>query len=227
MRTKRSVALISGAAVVGAALGIGGTTMALWNDSVPVETQMQSGFEYFAAGAGDNTVVATDGTVEFTVGATEAAQLLEDREFAVALQTESISQGNAGLTYAIDEPDWGDHIFGAAETKLFRIDFASECSVDSTENADAATQSTPVEAEYSDTTEPNVEYWCFVADLEALPVEGDYSSSATVTAESDDGVTVEDTSEWNAKVTRSMDPAKEPDHTITFSYETVRAEVTL
>lgn len=212
--------------IVAILVGLGSVsgTYALWGDSENLEFEVQRGVESFAAGPVNHTVEATDGTVDVTVGAPEAAQLVEAGGIAIALQTDSVSQGNRGLSYTISEPDWGDRIFGSAQTALFPIDSAGACAVENAPATASELHSTPISAEHSDSTEPTIEYWCFVAELDSPPVEGTYSSTASVTAESTDDVTVEASDDWEADVT--MDPADEPDHAITFSYETFRAEAT-
>src|SRR5690625_3062089 len=147
---RRSVVLIGAAALAGAALGMGGGTLALWQDTAGFSVSTRTGYEYFAAGAPGETKSATNGTVEFVVGPDEAAKLKDDREIAIAMQTESVSQGNKGLRYTLTEPNWGTHLFGAASTLLFRVDSPQECTV---ENAPAESDQltpTPVSAENAD-----------------------------------------------------------------------------
>jgi len=220
---RRRPALLAGTAVVaGVALGMGGGTFALWQDSTGFTLSAHTGYEYFAAGAPGATQPATDGSVEFAVDPNQAKKLRDDGEVAVTIQTESVSQGNKGLRYTIAEPDWGDHIFGAASTTLFQVATPQDCAVANTPEASDEPASTPVEPEYSTTDEPVVETWCLVATLDELPDEGPYLNSVTATAEDSVDVSVEATDSWHAEVTSSMDPADEPRHLITFEYETFR-----
>lgn len=221
--TWRQPTMLAGAAVLaGAALGMGGSTLALWQDQAGFSVSARSGYEYFAAGAPGQTQPATNGTVEFTVGAEHAAKLQSDRQIAIPLETESISQGNKGLRYTITEPDWGDHFFGAAATTLFQVPSAQDCTVEGAPDSSREQSSTPVSADYSDTEDPVVETWCLVATIEDLPDEGTYSNSVTAKAEDPAGTSVEATDTWHAEVTSSMNPDDEPNHVITFEYETFR-----
>lgn len=221
--TWRQPVLLAGAAVLaGAALGMGGTTLALWQDQAGFSVSARSGYEYFAAGAPGQTQPATDGSVTFTVGAEHAARLQADRQIVIPLETQSISQGNKGLRYTITEPNWGDHFFGAATTMLYQVPSADACTVDHAPASSGEPRSTPVSAEYSDTDEPVVETWCLVATINNLPDEGTYSNSVTATAQDPAGTAVEATATWHAEVTSSMNPDDEPDHVITFEYETFR-----
>lgn len=219
---RRSIMVIGAAALAGAVLGMGGGTLALWQDTAGFSISTRTGYEYFAAGAPGATKPATNGTVEFTVGPSQAAKLKDDREIAIPMQTESVSQGNKGLRYTLTEPNWGTHLFGAASTVLFRVDSPQECTVDNAPATSEQLTSTPVSADYSDSEEPVVENWCLVARIDTLPDEGEYSSSVTVTARDAAGTSVKATDSWHAQVTSALDPSKVPAHVITFSYETFR-----
>lgn len=230
----RSAAVLSVAAVAGLALGLGGASLALWQDAAPATGSVSSGHEYFAAGlAGATTPVsdpatpATGDSVAVSVGADQAATLRDEGELAVVFQTDSLSQGNKGLQYTLAPPaDWGDGIFGAAEVSLYWVASADQCAI----GTDPATppshvnghSSTPVSADYSDTTTPTTEYWCLVATLGALPDEGEYTNEVTATGTDPSGTDVSDTDTWSADVTSAMDPADEADHEITFTYTTFR-----
>lgn len=216
-------ALLAGTAVAaGVALGMGGGTFALWQDSTGFTLSAHSGYEYFAAGAPGATQPATDGTVRYTVDPNHAKTLRDNGEVAFAIQTESVSQGNKGLRYSITEPDWGDHIFGAASTNVFHVNSPEECSLEAHPRVSDERSSTPVAAEYSASEEPIVETWCVVATLDELPDQGSYSNSVTVTAKDSADEPVKATDSWHAEVTSSMDPADEPQHTFRFEYETFR-----
>ena len=219
---RRSVAMLSTAAVAGMALGMGGSTLALWQDATDFSASARSGYEYFAAGAPGETQPATNGSIDFTVGSEEATKLKTDRQIAITMQTEAVSQGNKGLRYNITEPNWGEHIFGAASTALFQVAAPEDCTVDNAPAAPGEPTSTPVSAEYSNSDDPVVETWCLVATIDALPDEGEYSNSVTATAQDPAGTSVKATDTWHSTVTSSMDPSDEPDHVITFSYETFR-----
>lgn len=222
---KRTGGLAALGIAAGVLVGAGGTTLALWNTGLDFGATTHSGYEYFAAGTPGATESATDGEVTVTIGAEEAATLKNERAVAIVLETQSLSQGNMGLRYEIEEPDWGDHLFGAATTQFYRVSSAAECTVDKTPRVDSTLASTPVGSTYSGSDEPVVEYWCLVAAVDTFPDEGTDNYSATVTGQDPAEVTVEDTDEWHAEVTSVLDPADEPDHHIRLSYETFRPSV--
>ena len=219
---QRTLKLSAAATALGVFVGAGGTTLALWNTSIDYAAQTHSGYEYFAAGAPGATKAASNGQVTVPIGPEAAATLKEHRAVAVAFETQSVSQGNMGLRYDIAEPDWGDNIFGAATTTLFRVGSKAECTVDAAPSADAKPASTPVGPEYSATDEPVVEYWCLVAVVDEFPDEGETTHAVKARAKDPADVTVEATDDWHGKVTTVLDPAKEPTHQLTLSYETFR-----
>src|SRR5699024_8917295 len=244
----RSAGVIGVAGVAGVAMGLGATSLALWNDDVSFTGSISSGYEYFAAGlaGGDLTTASSEtappegDSVTVTVGAEEAQILAETGELAVVVQTESLSQGNKGLQYTLAPPQhWGEDYFGASDVHLYWVDEPGQCTVGGPEPAlpadghvtageDGGFTSTPVLADYTDTEAPVTEYWCLTATLGDLPDEGDYTNEATVSAQDPAGGEVTDTDSWSAAVTTAMDPAEETDHPITFSYNTFRpGEVTI
>lgn len=222
----RPVLVLAASAFLGAAFGLGGASFALWQDAVSFDGQIGSGYESFAAGLEGQTASATGHSVTVTVGAAQAAPLVADGELAVVLQTDSLSQGNKGLRYTLTEPDWGETIFGAAEVSIHWVAAPDECAPGADPSTPPATvaglASTPVTADYSDTETPTTEYWCLVATLDSLPDEGSYTNTATVTGTDPSGAEVRDSDDWSAEVTSAMEPAAEPDHEITFTYETFR-----
>ncbi|RAF61441.1 hypothetical protein DN546_35345, partial [Burkholderia multivorans] len=74
-------------------------------------------------------------------------------------------QGNKGLRYELTPPDWSGGIFGASDVSVFRVRAPSECTVANTPTTAQDLRSTPVSAEYSETTDPTIEYWCVSAKL--------------------------------------------------------------
>lgn len=218
-RTLKLAAVTSAAGVL---VGAGGTTLALWNTSIDFSVQIHSGYEYFAAGTPAATKAAVDGQVTVPIGTEAAATLQEQRAVAIAFETQSVSQGNTGLRYQLVEPDWGDNIFGAASTTLFRVSSAAACTVDAAPSTGTQPVSTPVDATYSASTEPVVEYWCLVAVVDEFSDEGTYATSVEATAQDPADVTVEATDQWHAEVTTALDPANEPPHQLTVRYETFR-----
>lgn len=219
---QRTLKLAAVASAAGVLIGSGGTTLALWNTGIDFSAQSHSGYEYFAAGTPGATKTAVDGQVTVPIGTDTAATLKEQRAVAIAFETQSVSQGNTGLRYQIAEPDWGDNIFGAASTTLFRVSSATACTVDAAPSAEAQPVSTPVGATYSASAEPVVEHWCLVAVVDEFSDEGAFDNSVQATAKDPADVTVDATDEWHAEVTTVLDPAKEPAHQLTVSYETFR-----
>lgn len=221
-RKLRNTGILSAAAALGLLLGVGGGSMALWSDTAHSGGEIASGYEHFAAGRVNDTHPAQDGTVAVGLGPAEAATLLEDGELAVALQTDSLSQGNRGLRYTLTPPAWESGVFGASEVSVFRVSAASDCTVAKTPARASALASTPVSADYSDTTDDTVEYWCVTAKLKNGGEIGDYTNTATVTAEDPAGTTVDAQDSWTARIRLGLDPKQEPTHEIVFAYETFR-----
>lgn len=221
-RKLRNTGILSVAAALGILLGVGGGTLALWSDTAHGDGEISSGYEYFAAGRVENTRAAKDGSVKVGIGPAEAEVLLKNGEVAVPLQTDSLSQGNKGLRYEITPPTWSDGIFGASDVSIFRVGAPSECTVPNTPSTPQELRSTPVSADYSDTTELTTEYWCVTAKLKNGGVVGEYENTATVTAKDPAGTEVEAKDSWNAKVGLGLDPKKEPTREIAFDYETFR-----
>lgn len=220
----RDTAVIGLAATIGLALGVGGVTAAYWNDEVSFAGEISSGYEYFAAGRVDATAPADSAhTASVTIGAAEAAVLVDESSIAIPMQTDSLSQGNKGLRYTVSPPtSWGSGIFGAADVSVFPVNAAADCTVDAAVPASPSLTSTPVTADYSTSTTPATEYWCLLATLDGLPDEGAYKNTATATAKDPSQRDVSATDAWNAVVTSALDPADEPNHTISFTYETFR-----
>src|SRR5699024_4221673 len=244
----RSAGVIGVAGVAGVAMGLGATSLALWNDDVTFAGSITSGYEYFAAGIAGTQLTTASGdaappegdVVPVTMGAQEARTLAEDGELALVFQTESLSQGNKALQYTLAPPqDWGEGYFGASDVHLYWVDEPGQCTVGGPEPAlpgdghvtageDGGFTSTPVLADYTDSEAPVTEYWCLTATLGDLPDEGDYTNEATVSAQDPAGGEATDTDSWSAAVTTAMDPAEETDHPITFTYNTFRpGEVTI
>lgn len=227
-KRRRSIAAVAASALAGAALGAGGITAALWFDSAHAGGQISSGYEYFAAGIvessdtpDDDSALSTaddDRDVTVTIGSDHAQELVDDGSIAIPLRTDSISQGNKGLTYTITQPNWGDGVFGNSKPFIFSVEKARDCAVDRAPSSPPGDlTSTPVDASYSGGSEATTEYWCLVAEFDR-PKTGEYSNEATV--ETDQGASDSDT--WSADVTSGLDPADESDHPITFHYDTFR-----
>src|SRR5699024_3261383 len=134
----RSAGVIGVAGIAGVAMGLGATSLALWNDDVTFTGSITSGYEYFAAGIAGTQLTTASGdaappeadAVPVTVGAQEARTLAEDGELALVFQTESLSQGNKGLQYTLAPPqDWGEGYFGASEVHLYWVDEPGQCTV--------------------------------------------------------------------------------------------------
>src|SRR5699024_9573763 len=90
----RSAGVIGVAGIAGVAMGLGATSLALWNDDVSFTGSISSGYEYFAAGlaGGDLTTASSEtappegDSVTVTVGAEEAQILAETGKLAVVGQ---------------------------------------------------------------------------------------------------------------------------------------------
>jgi predicted ribosomally synthesized peptide with SipW-like signal peptide len=220
----RDTAVIGIAATIGLALGVGGITAAYWSDEVGFTGEISSGYEYFAAGRVDATTPADSAhTATVTIGAAEAALLIDDGRLAIPMQTDSLSQGNKGLRYTVSPPSsWGTGIFGSADVAVFPVTAAADCTVDASVPASPSHASTPVTADYSTSTTPTTEYWCLIATLDGLPDEGGYKNTVTATAKDPSQRDVSANDTWSANVTSALDPADESDHVISFTYETFR-----
>lgn len=222
----RSAAIVAGSGLVGAMLGVGGASLALWHDDVTYTGSIGDGYEYFAAGHAGSSAPAPSGSISATVGSAEATTLVDDGAVAIVFQADSLSQGNKGLAYELTEPDWSGGVFDAADVEIYWVAEPGDCSPQASPPTPPATvtglTSTPVSADYSDTTSPVIEYWCLVATLDGLPGEGEYENEASVTALDPDQTEVSDADTWDADVLSDIDPADEPDHSITFTYETFR-----
>lgn len=220
-------AVFTGALAIGVALGLGGSSLALWSDAEGVTGEIESGYEYFAAGAPGSVVAAADGEASFTIDGTEAAEaLIEEGEFAAAIQVDSLSQGNKGLRYNLHEPDWGDGILGQADIDVFWVGDDGDCDVGAEPPTPPETveglSSTPVAAEYSESEDLTTEYWCLHATLDGPPVEGEYTNLGSVTAVDPGGTEVSADDDWSAVVTTAFDPADEGNYDIVFTYITFR-----
>ncbi|HLT83410.1 MAG TPA: hypothetical protein VKZ83_04175 [Phototrophicaceae bacterium] len=223
MRTTRHAVAVTLGALTGAALGIAGTSLALWSDTVTVTGRLSTGHEYFAVGAPGATVPAPTGSAPFTVGPDHAAELVRDGAIALPIQVDSLSQGNKGLHYTVTPPaSWGENVFGAAQVSIFPVGSVEACHVDADIPTDVDLASTPVPATYTSDTEATTELWCLLAAYDGPPQVGEYTNTATVTATDPSGTEVDDEDRWDAVVVRELDPAAEQEHEITFTYETFR-----
>ena len=224
---RRRAAAVALSDAVGAAVGIGGTSLALWSDTAELTGAVGTGHEFFAVGRPGAAVAAPTGTAVLTVGAEEAQRLVDDGEVADPIQVSSVNQGNKGLHYTCAPPArWCEGVLAAADRHVFRVADAAACSVDrlSAETLPATGEyaSTPVPADYTTTSEPTDEYWCVYASLAELPSAGTYTNEATVTATAPTGDRVTAADSWHAAVVAALDPAAEPDHALTFTYTTFR-----
>lgn len=226
--TRRRTALTAAVAgLTGACLGISGVSLALWSDSAELGGTVAAGYQSFAVGAPGAPEPAPTGTAVRTVGPREAARLVRDGEFALAVQVDSLSQGNKGLHYVVSPPaSWGSGVFGAADTTLFPVDSPRDCRIEvlspETVPEPSGFESTPVPSTYSEGTEPVVEHWCLYAAYDGAPEVGDYANTARVTARPPEGPAVEAEDTWDAVVVARLDPAAEPVHAITFTSTTFR-----
>lgn len=226
--SRRRAALTAAVAgLTGACLGVGGVSLALWSDSVELGGAIAAGYQSFAVGAPGATSPAATGSAVRTVGPDEAARLVRDGELALAVQVDSLSQGNKGLRYVVTPPaDWGSGVFAHADTTLFTVDSPDDCRTEvltpQTVPDAGGYERTPVPATYSDTVEVVAEYWCLYAAYDGAPEVGDYANTARVTAQPPEGPAVAAEDTWHATVLARLDPATEPRHAITFTSTTFR-----
>ncbi|MCM3660798.1 hypothetical protein M3148_07280 [Georgenia satyanarayanai] len=226
--TRRRTAVTAAVAgLTGACLGIGGVSLALWSDSAELGGTVAAGYQSFAVGTPGAADPAPTGTAVHTVGPREATRLVRDGELAVAVEVDSLSQGNKGLRYVVTPPEsWGSGVLGSADIALFRVDSPRECRIQELTPESvpepSGYESTPVPATYSESTEPVREYWCLYAAYDGAPEVGEYANTATVTARPPAGADVEAKDTWGATVVARLDPAAEPVHTITFTSTTFR-----
>lgn len=216
---RRALGVVAGAGLLGAVLGTTGASLALWSDDVTVTGTIASGHEHFAVGQ-PGADLTPGATVTFPIDAAHAVILAAERELAVPIQVDAVSQGNKGLHYTLTIPDWGEGIFGHSQPEVFPVGSAAECVPDATAPADRGTSSTPVSAAAHDTQ--RTEYWCLVARF-LPPDEGSYTNTATVTGHvPGTEVTVRGSDSWGAEVRTALDPAAEPVHHLTFTATTFR-----
>ncbi|MBD8061597.1 hypothetical protein [Oceanitalea stevensii] len=225
--TRRTTVTAAVAGLTGACLGIGGVSLALWSDSAELGGSVAAGYQSFAVGAPGATEPAPTGSAVYSVGPQEAARLVSDGEIAVAVQVDSLSQGNKGLHYVVTPPaDWGSGVFGAARPTLFAVDSPGDCRIEvlSPESVPEPSgyESTPVPSTYSESTDPVAEFWCLYAAYDGAPEVGEYANTAGVTARAPEGTEVRAEDTWDATVVARHDPAAEPVHTITFTSTTFR-----
>jgi hypothetical protein len=217
------VAVISAALVTAATLG---ASTARWNDELTMSAVLNDARVEFGVGRAGEPLQygsATDRSVELTFGAEEAQVLLDEGAVAVPIEVSSLSQGNRGLRYLVTPPTYGGStIFAYATTAIFPVASPQECTVGASVPAEPSLAATPVPATYSASAVPTVEYWCLSAVAGPLPDEGLYSSAAEGTATAAGGGQVSASTSWYANVTTAMDPEVEPDHVISFTFETFR-----
>lgn len=234
MKHLKPALLIASAATATVLLGsVGGATMALWHAEQSFTSQIQTGKVSFAVGAPGPTLTqnatSTGDKLSFAFGKTDAETLVKNKQIAIPIQVDSLSQGNKGMRYAVTPPTFeAGSIFAAAKTSLISVKKSTDCKVSprpvlpSPLPADYY-ERTPVSSDYSADTTPKSEFWCLVATLDKAPGSGTYTNSATVTATPDKGTgTVTDSDQWWANVTSVANAAEEPDHKIDFTFETFR-----
>jgi predicted ribosomally synthesized peptide with SipW-like signal peptide len=227
--TTHSRRLAAAGLVAAAAVGVvGGAAFALWQDQVDATGRIASGVVVFGAGApaakgslADYSTAPGDAPV-FTFGSAAATTLFTQGSVAVPIQVDALSQGNRGLSYELD-PSITGGVFGASDVIVFPVASAAACTVGAAPATQPPLTSTPVSAAYSGAYDDTVddltsEYWCVVAQFDRTLY--DYDNQVTARGSWSPGSTVQDEDTWAATVTSDLDPAVEPDHTITFDYTT-------
>jgi len=220
-RRRATALVVLAAALLGA--GVGGTA-ALWRDAVGVDARVPLGVAVFGVGAPGEVSFATAGTTTLahTFGPEEARVLHSQGAVAIPVQVDSLAQGNHGLTYTV-EPSVAGGLFGLSTWTLTQVTSAQACTTSVTQGS--ALTSTPWDATYTDAVAPTSEYWCLVARW--TPVSGTHEDTVTATGSVTvpgvaDPVTVTGSDRWSATVTEDVDPADEPEHTLTFTFRTFR-----
>lgn len=224
-RSRRDIVLMVAAATLGAALvalAATGVTSALWRTELTTHGAVPDAAVLFSVNGDDAS--SADPTATVTLGSTEMQSLLDTRSLAVPIEVEALSQGNRGLRYTVELPATAEtDILHWAEVSLFPVDGPAACTVDAVAPSELPPlTSTPVSATYSDATAPTIEHWCLRADLDALPDEGVFTTTTTVTGTHALGEIVE-TVPTQIDVTTAFTVADEPTHRISFRYETFRA----
>lgn len=235
-RSRAGIALAL-AGVLGLSLGIAGTaSYALWRDSAEMSGSISSGYEYFAAGLLGDVEAPDQATDPFSVTvpsgweAAAAATLLSEHSVAVVFETQSLSQGNKGLSYDLVEPSsWGDGVFGDATVNLYWVDSPEQCAVGVPRPSDPdwvrGYESSPVSSDYSTSTTVVTEYWCLLAQITPPEIIGKYDNTATVTGRDPLGEELTDTDRWYVDLEKVYDAAAEGAHPISFTYYTYRPEI--
>lgn len=234
-RVRRRDLAVPAVVVLAASLvGVGtGGTMALWRASVSGTVRMPVGVTVFGAGAPGNPTFATSttaldatrnrGSVTYTIPASAATNLYNGNSpsggaVAVPLQVRSLAQGHRGLAYTLTADTTGG-VFGASQVRVYRVASAAACTTSLT-GPSSELASTPWSTTYTAATTPSDEYWCLVARY--LPTSWTHSDTAQVTATGPGGPVTASSSAWTATSVRTLDPAAEPAHTVTFTFTTFR-----
>lgn len=232
----RTALTLSIAAVLGLALGAAGTaTFALWSDQNTLTGSVQTGYEYFAAGLADTTLQTPSPTQPHTVNIPSgwevdaATELMQNQSVAVVFETQSLSQGNKGLSYTVNEPaDWGDGIFADADVFLYWVPTPADCDVAVAKPATPDTvegfNSQPVSSEYSEDTAVVTEYWCLLATYIPPTAAGHYNNTATVTGRGVNDEVLTDTDQWWVDLSKTYDPTVQIELPMSFTYSTDRPQ---
>lgn len=226
-RIKPALLIASAAAATLLVGTLGGATMALWHAEQSFTSQIQTGKVAFAVGAPGSTLTqnatSTGDKLSFAFGKAEAETLVRNKQIAIPIQVDSLSQGNKGLHYTVEKKIAENSIFEAANAKLVRVASAAACTMNPAALDHENFKRTPVPATYSADSVPTSEFWCLTASLDALPGAGTYTNTATVTATTATGTgPVTDSDDWWANVTSLSNPSTEPTHKIDFTFETFR-----
>lgn len=199
-----------------------GATAASWSSDVSTTSAAIRDAAVSFAVDGE-AATAQDPSVAIDLGPQQAQTLVGTGHLAVAYKVEALAQGNRGLSYTVDLPEFApDSIFAAASLTIFRVDTAASCTASTAIPASPSLVSTPVPPSYSDSATPTTEYWCLRGDLSASGAAGIYTSTGTITAEHALGE-IKITEDWRFIVNSVVSPETEPTVTLTFDYETIRA----
>lgn len=240
MKRTTAAILIGAAGVVVGAGGLG--TLALWNDTISIQSDLTTGHIHFAAGdpvvrpADLPAVTAENPTVTWSLpdGGDRPGDVLGDlgpgAPQAAVVQVDAQSQGNRGLSYAmavsrVDDSALLEH----ATVSIVTVERPTDCVPGVTAGAgtlytgpvaDAAvTWRELVPTDYTTTpwTSPETEYLCL--DVAVPDDPGAHENTGTVTATADGGLEDDRTLEASSTGHATAEPdAADHDAVVEFEF---------
>lgn len=208
-----------GIAAVSAA-AISGATYALLSSGVTSESELRKAGFFFAVNGA--TATGEDAVVEYPLGLEAENALVADEHLAIPLSIDALAQGNAGLRYTVELPQFPEgSVFDYSNVSVFPVDDAAECTVSLQIPESPLTGSAPVAPEYSDSEIVTTEHWCLRADLGDPPAVGTFTSTGILVGQYPGG-SVSATHYWSFIVGQSRTVMAGDDQAVTFRYETFR-----